>query len=154
MKKDRFYSSIIWFIELARVILAAIGFGFAFTYPEYAPFYLLLWVVVPLTGLTGFESLAFSKQAAEIKARQSNPYQIQSAMNNLATAIVGLGVIIFQANTSAQIAIIFVALVFFALSSLQHFKEYLFQGARIHLWRFILTLVLWGCSLPLLWRFF
>ena len=154
MKRNHFFSSIVWLLEWVRVTLAAIGFGFAFARPSSAPFYLLLWVIIPLTGLTALESLLFARDAAKQKARETSPYQIQSAMNNLATALVGLGVIVFQVNVAAQMAIIFVGLVFFALSSLQHFMEFLIQGTKIHLWRFMLTLILWGGSLPLLWRFF
>ena len=103
-------------------------------------------------GLTGLESLFFSKAAALMKGREpGSGYQIQSAFNNLTIAITGIFVLIMQYDVQAQTTIILVALIFLALSSLNHAREYFIEKKPlVHLQRLIFTVVLWAATLPLI----
>ena len=140
-------------LEVMRIILSIIGFWVAYSKPgNQGLIWLLGLVIIPLTGLTGIESLLFSKSAALIKGRTvGSAYQIQSAFNNLATAITAIIVLVFKFDIQAQITICLVALIFFTFSSLNHAREYFFEEKpAINLQRVIVTLLLLAGSLPLL----
>lgn len=143
------------FIEYLRITLVALGFFMAYTVPvPNALFWLVALMVLPLTGLTAIESLFFSKQAASDKQWQSgSPYQIQSALNNLATALAAIAVLVLKFDQQAQLTICFVALFFFALSSLNHLRDYITgKSLSVHLHRFIMTVILWAASAPILYK--
>ena len=67
--------------EFIRIGLCALGFFLAYShsFSSKALFWLVALVVIPLSGLTGLESLIFAKAAAQQKGRAVSPYQIQSA---------------------------------------------------------------------------
>lgn len=67
-------------LEILRIVLAILGFGVAYSKPAGQG---LTWIVglviIPLTGLTGIESVFFNKTAAKIKGREAGwAYQTQS----------------------------------------------------------------------------
>ncbi len=143
------------FIEYLRITLVTLAFFMAYTVPvANALFWLVALMVLPLTGLTAIESLFFSKQAASDKQwQQGSPYQIQSALNNLATALTAIVVLAFKLGQQAQLTICLVALFFFALSSLNHLRDYIIgKSLSIHLQRFIMTVILWAASAPILYK--
>ncbi len=139
-------------LEALRILLVAIGFFMAYWIPNHAVFWLLALVFLPLTGLTAIESLFFSKKAALAKGwKEGSPYQTQSALNNLATALAAVIALLFHFNPQAQAAICLVALLFFGLSSLNHLRAYFIdKSAPIHAQRFIFTIFLWVFTLPTL----
>ncbi len=140
-------------LEYVRIICVIFGFFMAY---QPATLHPLRWLVglvyLPLTGLTALESLFFSTASALSKRREVNSaYQIQSAFNNLAIALVCIMVLCLHLNLQAQATICLVALLFFVLSSLYHGYEYFFKHKpMIHLQRLLLTILLCLASLPLL----
>ncbi|MCF6777328.1 hypothetical protein L3V83_12225 [Thiotrichales bacterium 19X7-9] len=149
-------AKLVKYFESLRYILAAIGFYLAYqpnntTYESIAC--LVLWVVIPLAGLTGLESVLLSKETAISKGREvGSAYQIQSGLNNLATAITAFIIWYFQWGIKASITIIFVLYIFFILSSINHSIEYIKQENKklIHLFRPMITLILILVSLPII----
>lgn len=145
-------------LEIGRCIFAGLGFYLAYHY-YYQNIYqialsaLLLFVVVPLSGLTGLESIFFSKAAAEAKGREiGSSYQIQSGLNNLAIAITALIVWFSRWNIYASLTVLFIMLIFFLLSAINHAVEFIIYGNKksIHLLRVIFTLIMIGASLPII----
>ena len=79
--------------EYLRYIFVTIGLYMAYASIGNAESftYLLLLVIVPLSGLTGLESILFSQATAKAKDReQGSAYQIQSGLNNLSIAITAI----------------------------------------------------------------
>ncbi|TNF69764.1 MAG: hypothetical protein EP298_02155 [Gammaproteobacteria bacterium] len=149
-------AKLVKYFESLRYILAAIGFYLAYqpnnTSAE-AIAYLVLWAVVPLAGLTGLESVFLSNETAIAKGREAgSAYQIQSGLNNLATAITAFIIWYFQWGMKASVTIIFVLYIFFILSSINHSIEYFRQENKklIHLFRPMITLILILVSLPII----
>ncbi len=142
-------------LEWLRYLCAALGFYFAYQPNMNAiagMHSLLLWVVIPLAGLTGVESLLFSEKAAHAKQREiGSAYQIQSAMNNLAIAITSVIIWRWQWGFYAELAMLFTLFIFFILSSIQHAYEFLFTPKKqlIHLLRPILTIILITATIPI-----
>lgn len=154
--KDKFIQG----LEFLRNSCAGVGFYLAYIHyfkKEYpaALHVLILLVVIPLSGLTGLESVLFSNAAAKAKGRDiGNPYQIQSGLNNLAIAITAMIVWYFQWGIFANLTVLFVMLIFFSLSAINHAVEFFIQGNKkiIHLMRLILSLFLVLASLPIILR--
>ena len=147
--------SVIKIFESIRVILAFLGFYFAYSSaPTAALFWLVALMVIPLSGLTAIESLLFGKRSAASKQRETNSdYQTQSALNNLATAVTAVIILIMHWGRQAQLTIVLCALLFFFFSSLKHAVEY-FRDKKnlIHLQRFVLSMALVLASAPIMWR--
>jgi hypothetical protein len=145
---------IIKLLEILRIACSATGMylAYASNSPTNSLFWLVALVAIPLAGLTGIESLFFSRQAAIAKDREINSdYQTQSGCNNLATATAGLIILSCKLGPAAQIAIILVLLLFFTFSSMKHAIEYFIdRKSGIHLQRFILTALLLGFCIPIL----
>ena len=140
-------------LEITRIILGLTGFMIAYKVSsKEALSWLLALLIIPTMGLTGLESLLFSKTAALMKGRESGSrYQIQSGFNNLAIAITGILVLLVRFGVQAQVTIILVALIFLALSSLNHAWEYFVEKkSLIHFQRLVFTTILWGATLPLI----
>ena len=108
-------------------------------------------VVGGLCGLTGIEGLLFSAAAARRSGYVPSEYQAQSAMNNLALAAVALIAFFAGWGSGADVALMSVALIFFILSALNHFKGWLGSNRSWRgLTRPVLTLVLVVAVLPML----
>ena len=116
-------------------------------------FWIVSLVVIPLSGLTGLESLLFGQLAAQAKQRKSGShYQTQSAFNNLATAMAAAIVLLCHLGIKAQVTIIMSALLFFLLSGLKHGHEYwVDKKGRIHLQRTLFSLLLVLACAPLIY---
>jgi hypothetical protein len=139
-------------LEILRIVCCVAGIYLAYAVSaSEGLFWLVLLFVIPVTGLTAIESLCFAKRAAIAKGREvGSDYQQQSALNNLATAVVGLIVLVFHLGVAAEITIILVALCFFAFSAIKHALEYFSaKKSAIHLQRLVLSLLLWIACLPI-----
>lgn len=147
-------SFIIKLFEILRISCIALGFFLAYQTQSTsnALFWLTCLMVIPISGFTALESLLFGRLAAEAKQRVAlSDYQVQSAFNNLATALAACLVLLFHFNLQAQATIIISCLLFFTLSSLKHAAEYFIDNkGLIHLQRFLLTTMILGFSIPLL----
>jgi hypothetical protein len=156
MKIAKFF--MVKLLEIMRNSFAIFGFYLAYVYYAEAQYnsallMLIVFVVIPLTGLTAIESIFFSNMAAKAKGREiGSPYQIQSGLNNLAVAITALIVWLFNWGVYANLTVLFVALIFFALSSINHAVEFFRQGNKkiVHLMRPILSLLLVLAALPII----
>ncbi len=143
-------------IELARYICVGVGFYLAYQTsmsPGAAIHILVIFITVPMAGLTGIESVFFSAGSAQAKGRElASAYQVQSGMNNLALAITAFIVWYWQWDVHADLSVLLVLLIFFCLSSLNHAYEYFFTSNNklIHLLRPIATLLLVGGCIPLI----
>ena len=144
--------------ELTRYV--CVGYGFFLAYqPNITETDMLnsqlLWIVIPLAGLTGLESILIGTASAESRGREiGNAYQTQSALNNLSTAITGLIVWYFQWGKLASLTVLFVLLIFFILSSMNHTYEYFVKKNKkpIHFMRLLLTMGLILACIPLIIR--
>jgi hypothetical protein len=147
-------------LEIVQSSLA--GFGFYFAYVHYAQneyvvalHILIIFVVIPLAGFTGLGSVLFSDAAAKAKGREvGSAYQIQSGMNNLAVAITAIIILYFKWGVYAELSVLFVSLIFFSLSAINHAVEFFKQGNKkiIHLMRPIFSLLLVLASLPIIMK--
>lgn len=140
-------------IEFLRIILVALGYFLAYaTSPEHTLFWLVALMVIPLTFLSGIEGMFFAKSSLVSKdwGSNNNRYKIQGRLNFLAVALTAAIVLIFKMNIQAQLVICLVALIFFAMSSINHLLSYLTEKTSgIQLERFLLTILLWGGFIPL-----
>jgi hypothetical protein len=145
-------------VEALRIILVFAGFYCAYSAQTSALAIdaLILWVVLPLTGLTAMESFLFAKESAAAKGRSHDrSYQMQSATNHLATALTAIVVSIYSFGISAKIAVILVALFLFLGSGILHVFEYFFyQRPVIHLQIILVSVLLWVATLSLIWPVF
>jgi hypothetical protein len=92
---------------------------------------LCFWVVVPLTGFTGLESLFFGKTAASQSGySDSGPYQRQSGLNNLSVAITTILAYLLNWGAYAKIAVMTAALIFFTLSAINHTYNLVIEGNK------------------------
>lgn len=147
-------------LEITQSTLAGLGFYFAYMHyaqNEYlvALHFLIIFVVIPLTGFTGLASVFFSDVAAKSKGREvGSPYQIQSGINNISVAMTAIIILYFKWGVYAELSVLFVSLIFFSLSSINHAVEFFKQGNKkvIHLMRPIFSLLLVLASLPIIIR--
>lgn len=78
-------------------------------------------LVTAIAGLTAMEGLFFADGAAQLSGYGAgNPYQRQSAMNNLALTVVSLVVFFAGWGVYAALAVMLVLLVFLTLSAINH----------------------------------
>lgn len=108
-------------------------------------------VVVIMSGSVAFESLFLGAAASEkIGFEPHREYQVQSALNNLATAITALVVFLLDWGVYADAAVVIAMLLFFSLSAANH----LYTAVKdrnlkmVNLLRPALTLALLGVLLP------
>lgn len=143
-------------LEWFRWTAVAIGFYVAYQpqLPKEAVMNaLLLWVLIPIAGTTGIESIFFASASAISKNREvGSAYQTQSGLNNLAVAITGFLVWYCHWGVYASLAVLMVLYIFLTMSSIYHVIEYFNPHKRriIHLARLLLTTMLLVGSLPLL----
>ena len=111
---------IIRLFEVLRYLFAAVAFYLAYlptTTPSDALRYLVVFLVIPMAGLTALESLCCSNATAGAKNREvGSAYQIQSGLNNLSTAVTALFVLYFNLGTQAQLTVLMVMLFFLLFS--------------------------------------
>lgn len=113
--------------EILRIVLSIIGFFliYSLNLSETQQIILaLIFIIIPISGLTGLESLLFPKASALLKGRETgSPYQTQSGINNLSIAITAIMALCFQWGEMAYVTITVVLSLFLILSSLNHLKE-------------------------------
>lgn len=115
--------------------------------------YLGLCLILSLSGLTGIEGIFFSRQSADSLGRQPNrPYQLQSGLNSLSVAIVGLIVWFADWGVYAEITVLLCTLTFITLSAMAHIWEVFALGNRHikNMMRGVMVIFLWVFCLPLL----
>ena len=99
------------------------------------------------------QSVLFSRASAISMGREvGSYYQIQSGLNNLATAFTAMIVCFLNWGVYAELTILFVALIFFGLSAINHFIEYLKEDNKriIHLLRPIFASLLIIACIPII----
>jgi hypothetical protein len=139
-----------------------IGISIAIFLAEYlgrdaaSKFHILgLSIVILMCGTVAFESLVLGETAsAKIGYKPSRPYQVQSGLNNLATALTAVLVWTMNWGRFADAAIVSAMLLFFVLSGGNH----AFSAIREHnlkpvnLLRPITALILCAVVLPYMLR--
>lgn len=87
-------------LEIVRWLCIIAGFNLAYFSsqdPAGQLHIIMPWLVIPLAGLTGIESVFLGKTASELSGYGYNPaYQRQSGMNNIAVAITAIIVSFFK----------------------------------------------------------
>ena len=108
-------------------------------------------VVMLMCGSVAFESLVLGAAASEkVGYRPDRAYQVQSGLNNLATAVVALLAVVLHWGRYADAAVVTVMLLFFSFSAVNH----LMTAIRNHnlnpvnLLRPAMALLLIGILLP------
>ncbi len=145
-------------LEITRWVCVAIGFNMAISLGHTPADQLRIympWIVLPLAGLTGIESVFLGETAAELSGYKSNPgYQRQSGLNNIAVAITALVVWLCRWGTHAEAAVMLTLLVFLTLSACNHAWSALKENnlSRKNLLRPIMTLLLLGFTVPFIVR--
>ncbi|MFA5162290.1 MAG: DUF6790 family protein [Elusimicrobiales bacterium] len=145
-------------LEAARWGCVGTGFYLAFMpgmTPQMQLHVLMPWLVLPLAGLTGIESVFLGSAAAKSSGYGANPaYQRQSGFNNIAVAATAFAVWLFNWGTRAEAAVLTVLLIFLALSACNHFWTAIRENNRSvkNLLRPLLTLLLLAFSVPFLAR--
>jgi len=108
-------------------------------------------VVIVMSGTVAFESLILGEVASEkIGYEPNRAYQIQSGLNNSATALTALLVLILDWGRYADATIVTAMLLFFILSAANHTATAIREHNMkpVNLMRPIMTLVLMGVLLP------
>lgn len=122
-------------LEILRYTILGIGFFLTFYFGGTAveQFHtLFLFVIIPMTGLTGIESIFFAEGAAKASGYGSgSAYQRQSGMNNLAVAIAAILVFVFNWGFYAEASIMLVVLIFFTMSGLNHLYSAIKENNKI-----------------------
>jgi hypothetical protein len=108
-------------------------------------------MVIVMSGTVAFESLILGEGGSEkIGYKPNRAYQIQSGLNNLATALTALLVFMLDWGRYADATIVTAMLVFFTLSASNHavtaIKDH--NMKPVNLMRPIMTLLLLGILLP------
>ena len=108
-------------------------------------------VVILMCGSVAFESLFLGATASEkVGYRPDRAYQVQSGLNNLATAVAALLALVLHWGRYADAAVVTVMLLFFSFSALNHLstaiKDHNFKP--VNLLRPAMALLLLGVLLP------
>jgi hypothetical protein len=134
---------ILFIFEILRVSLVMTGFFLAYPIEPSSLKMIMTFVLIPMTGLTALENLFFPLKSAQGTGGISNDYQKQSAMHNLATCITAALILWLNWGRGAELAIVFLGLLFFFLSGIKHAYEYwIDHKERIHLFRWIGSLLI------------
>ena len=153
-KKDVFNMGKVF--EGLRIVLSGAGFFMAYYQrPDLSLFWMVALVVLPLTLFSGIEGMFFMASLLVGKdwVKQPCRFEIQSRMHFIAIAITAIIVLLCNMNIQAQLTLCIVAFTFFFMSSINHLSSYIFDNAsKIHLERFILTVLLWVFFIPLVVR--
>lgn len=108
-------------------------------------------VVILMCGSVAFESLVLGASASEkVGYRPDRAYQVQSGLNNLATAVAALLALVLHWGPYAEAALVTVMLLFFVFSALNHLATALRNHnlKPVNLLRPLLALALIGVLLP------
>lgn len=108
-------------------------------------------LVIIMSGSVALESLFLGEVGSEkIGYRPDRQYQIQSAFNNLATAITAIIVLVMDWGLHAEATIVTAMLLFFTFSAINHSRSAIKNGnfTRVNLMRPIMTLLLLALLLP------
>jgi len=145
-------------LEILRWVCIIAGFNLAYFLGKDSADQLHIimpWLVIPLAGLTGIESVFFGKTASELSGYGYNPaYQRQSGLNNIAMAITAIIVSLFGWGTYAEAAVLMILLIFLTLSACNHTysaikdKNYKLKN----LLRPIMTILLLSFTVPFIIR--
>ena len=142
--------------EGLRIILSGAGFFMAYYQrPEHSLFWMVALVVLPLTLFSAIEGMFFTTSSMVGKdwAKQPSRFNIQCRMHFFAIAITALLVLLCNMDIQAQLTICVVTFTFFFMSSINHLLSYIFDNSsKIHLERFIMTVLLWVFFIPLIIR--
>lgn len=143
-------------LEGFRIILSGAGFFMAYyQQPELCLFWMTALVVIPLTFLSGIEGVFFMNSSLVGKDwnKQPDRFHIQGRIHFFAITITALLVLLCKMNLQAQLTVCIVAFLFFFMSSINHLLSYINDKAsKIHLERFILSVLLWVFFVPLVIR--
>ena len=150
-------------LEIARWVLVVAAFQLAYFFGQDAVgrFAILApLVIIPLSGLTGIESVFFSEAASQVSGYGggSRRYQIQSGLNNLAVAIATAIAWWCQWGITAYCALMTAVLLFYVMSSANHAASAISDGNRK--WKNIarpfmtlmLVIAVLAVMLPALWQ--
>lgn len=111
-------------LEIVRWLCIIVGFNLAYFLgqdPAGQLHIIMPWLVIPLAGLTGIESVWLGKAASELSGYGYNPaYQRQSGLNNIAVAITAIIVLLFGWGTYAEATVLMIVLIFLTLSACNH----------------------------------
>jgi len=108
-------------------------------------------VVILMSGTVAFESLILGEISSEkVGYKPNRAYQIQSGLNNLATALTALLVFTLDWGRYADATIVSVMLLFFILSAANHTRTAIKEHnlKPVNLMRPMMTLLLIGILLP------
>jgi hypothetical protein len=108
-------------------------------------------VVVLISGTVAFESLILGEVGSEkIGYAPNRPYQIQSGLNNLATAVTAQLVFLLQWGRYADATIVTAMLLFFSFSAVNHAATAIREHnlKPVNLLRPLMALLLVGVLLP------
>jgi hypothetical protein len=108
-------------------------------------------VVILMSATVSFESLILSEAGSEkIGYKPNRGYQVQSALNNLATAVAALLVLLLGWGLYADATIVTVMLLFFSFSAVNHAATAIREHNMklVNLMRPIMALLLLGVLLP------
>ena len=143
-------------VEFLRIFLCALGYFLAYQgAPQMSLFWITALVVIPLNLLSGIEGLFFRKSSLVRKdwGTKLDRFQIQGRLHFLAIAASAALVLMCKMNLQAQLTICLVSMIFFLLSSVNHLWSYLKENvSKIHLERFILSIIMVGFFAPLVIR--
>ncbi|MBU1642255.1 hypothetical protein KKE54_02745 [bacterium] len=108
-------------------------------------------VVILMSGTVAFESLILGVAGSEkIGYTPNRAYQVQSGLNNLATAVAALLVFVLDWGLYADATVVTVMLLFFSFSAVNHtvtaIREH--NMKTVNLMRPIMALLLLGLLLP------
>ncbi len=108
-------------------------------------------VVMIMSGSVAFESLALGTAASEkVGYRPDRAYQVQSGLNNLATAVAALLIVLFHWGRYADATIVTVMLLFFSFSAVNHLATAIRDHnlKPVNLLRPFMALLLLGVLIP------
>lgn len=149
------------FLEFGRMGLCAMFFYFAYSAKvegdmQGLAFWLVLATCGALSLLTAIETYLGKGKSNDNLGWEDSPYRYQSANNNMATALVGLGSLAMGLSPESLGAISAVSVLFFTFNGVNHAMSGLNKNLTIKQKTFNLTqrsgpaLLLFFASLPLL----
>ena len=114
--------------------------------PEHSLFWMIALVVLPLTLFSAIEGMFFTTSSIVGKdwAKQPSRFNIQCRLHFFAIAITAFLILLCHMDIQAQLTICVITFTFFFMSSINHLLSYIFDNtSKIHLERFIMTVLLW-----------
>ncbi len=144
--------------EIMRWVTVIIGLqlSYYFDSTQTAQIHILApWLVIPMAGLTGLESIFLADAARQQSGYAASPYQRQSGLNNVALAITAILVFVFGWGEAAELTVVTVLLIFLFLSGCNHAWSAWKENNRTikNFLRPVMSLILILSCLPILLRF-